>query len=123
MKKSEDSKKSLNKSIGIFLCSCAEEISKTIDFKSLTNSLQSLKDAETAPLCHLLCQEKDLDFLTTTIEKGKFKKVIIGACSPQNISKVFEKSFREKNIFPDCFEIVNIREGCAWVHEDDPSGA
>ena len=115
--------KETGKEIGIFLCSCAEEISKTIDFKSLTNSLQSLKDAETAPLCHLLCQEKDLDFLTTTIEKDKFKKVIIGACSPQNISKVFEKAFREKNLSPDCFEIVNIREGCAWVHENDSSGA
>jgi len=74
-------------------------------------------------LCHLLCQQKDLNFLTGTIEKNGFKKVIIAACSPQNISKLFEKAFREKGIDLDYFEIVNIREGCAWVHQEDSLNA
>src|SRR3990167_2423696 len=116
MKKSEDSKKSLNKSIGIFLCSCSEEISKTIDFKSLTASLKSIDDVKVIPVRHLLCQKEDLDFLAKSIEDNRFRKVIIAACSPQNISKVFEKAFIERVITLDYFEIVNIREGCAWVH-------
>ncbi|OGL39692.1 MAG: hypothetical protein A3C43_05360 [Candidatus Schekmanbacteria bacterium RIFCSPHIGHO2_02_FULL_38_11] len=123
MKKSEGTKKSLDKSTGIFLCSCSEEISKTINFDNLAEFLGSIPDVKVELVRHLLCQEPDLTFLAEEIEKNKYQKVIIAACSPQYITKIFEKSFLEKLVTLEYFEIVNIREGCAWVHIDNPSDA
>src|SRR3972149_7145467 len=123
MKKSREPKENSYKSTGIFLCSCSEEISKTINFENLAGFLGSMPDVRVEPVRHLLCQEPDLSFLAEEIEKNKYQNVIIAACSPQYITKIFEKSFLQKLITPEYFEIINIREGCAWVHSDNPLDA
>ena len=44
--------------------------------------------------------------------------MIIAACSPYPFEDKFKSALSEVGIDRDQFEIVNLREGCAWVHDD-----
>ncbi len=45
-------------------------------------------------------------------------KVIFAACAPYPFEIKFKKALASAGINPSQLEIVNLREGCAWVHDD-----
>jgi len=65
------------------------------------------------------CLKKSSDIIFDIIIKNKINGLIFAGCTPQIIEIKLIHEFKKKNLENIPFEIVNIREQCAWVHNID----
>lgn len=100
--------------IALILCNCGKTLENYINFSKVqahfqsTSQILSFQD---------LCFEDRLNEFMRLIEEKDFSHIIIAACSPQIIEMVIE--YKLKTVQHQLnFEIVNIREQCAWVHKN-----
>jgi len=121
--------------VGVVLCRCGGSISSVIDCNQVTNEVLQLPG-----VCNVLeisqaCNEEGAGMIVAQAAEWDLDKVVLAACRccgleqicfsctdrrvmcQQNLSRSFPLGY-DRNI-----EFVNIREQCAWVHQDDPVGA
>ena len=106
--------------IAVLICNCGGQISKTIDLSLLAKKAKELDGVVVVKEFDLLCTKDAIE------EMKKIAKevdgVIIAGCS-ERLSLNFPEE-RIKMIFKEIkkdigmFEVANIREQCAWLHED-----
>jgi heterodisulfide reductase subunit A len=101
--------------VGIVLCNCNHEISGTIDIKAVEKYLSAVKNVVSIIGFENVCQERNIRKMKKWIRDNFITKVVLGACSPRTHQQVFCDLMNQVGI--DIFEIANIREQCAWVHE------
>lgn len=111
-------------SIGVVLCGCAGQISDVINLEavgSFAASLPGVKRVETLPLA---CFDDGKEQIRDLLKQGSaINRFVIGACSHRTHEPLFQRLAAEAGINPYLTEMVNLREHCAWVHQNDPSGA
>jgi heterodisulfide reductase subunit A len=102
--------------IGIFICKCESCVAHAIIIDELLNFSKSLPG-----VIHV----EDMDFLCLELEEASKKmldanvgKVVFAACAPYPFEVKFKRALASAGINPSQLEIVNLREGCAWVHVD-----
>jgi heterodisulfide reductase subunit A len=102
--------------IGIFICKCESCVAHALKIDELLNFSKSLPD-----VIHV----EDMDFLCLELEEASQKmadanvgKVVFAACAPYPFEIKFKRALTSAGINPSQLEIVNLREGCAWVHDD-----
>jgi len=49
--------------------------------------------------------------------------VLVAGCTPRTLAPRFRTACEEAGLDGDLFELVDIREGCAWVHQGEPEAA
>ncbi len=121
--------------VGVVLCRCGGSISSVIDCNQVTNEVLQLPG-----VCNVLeisqaCNEEGASMIVAQAAEWDLDKVVLAACRccgleqicfsctdrrvmcQQNLSRGLPLGY-DRNI-----EFVNIREQCAWVHQDDPVGA
>ncbi len=49
--------------------------------------------------------------------------MLVAGCTPRTLEPRFQAACEEAGLKGDLFELVDIREGCAWVHQDEPEAA
>ncbi|UCG68283.1 MAG: CoB--CoM heterodisulfide reductase iron-sulfur subunit A family protein [Thermoplasmata archaeon] len=115
---SEDSQNKINESesIGIFICRCGTSIADSLQMDEILEFSKNLLDVEYARNIDFLCLE--LEEIKKRITDANVGKVIFAACSPYPFIARFKKAVAEAGIDPSLLEIVDIREGCAWIHKD-----
>jgi heterodisulfide reductase subunit A len=104
--------------IGLYLCECGPNIAEAINLDEITEAVK--KDNKVAGIERhkLLCSNDGKNFLAETIKKNKFERVVIAACSPKQHEGTFMEVLSKANLNPYMFQLVNIREQCAWVTPD-----
>ncbi|MEE9151368.1 MAG: FAD-dependent oxidoreductase, partial [Thermoplasmata archaeon] len=105
--------------IGIFVCKCGNCISDALKIDEILKSSKSLPEVDFAERIDFLCLE--LEEVEKKIADSNVGKVIFAACAPYPFEVKFKKALSCIGINPSLLEIVNLREGCAWVHEDKQS--
>jgi heterodisulfide reductase subunit A-like polyferredoxin/coenzyme F420-reducing hydrogenase delta subunit len=98
---------------GIFLCTCDKTITKSINFKKVAKELRPL--TEVVEVADLLCH-RDISYITQYLrwkDERRLDRIIIGACPGSRKGRVFRDILRDKELV-----MVDIREGCGWVHSD-----
>jgi heterodisulfide reductase subunit A len=109
-----------NSDIGVFLCDCGGKISNKIDFSQLSNHASLLNNVKTVKRHEFLCGDEGQAAIKTAIKDG-IGQVVIGACSPKLYEKFFMQLIEESGLNPYFLEIANLREQCAWVHNEVPA--
>ncbi len=104
--------------ISIFVCDCGGEISKTVDVNDLKKYSASLPNVVSCVLHSNLCSSEGLEVVKHEIKNNNADRVIIAACSPRIMQKRFENALAEVDLNRYMLERANIREQCAWVHDD-----
>jgi heterodisulfide reductase subunit A-like polyferredoxin/coenzyme F420-reducing hydrogenase delta subunit len=84
--------------IGVFLCSCGKTL-KT-DFRKISKDLEKLDKVAVVQKVERLCTEDGLAYIVDDLRRKDLDKA------------------EEMGLEPLGVEIVNIREECAWVHDD-----
>jgi coenzyme F420-reducing hydrogenase delta subunit/Pyruvate/2-oxoacid:ferredoxin oxidoreductase delta subunit len=51
------------------------------------------------------------------------ERVLVAGCTPRTLAPRLRAACREGGLDGNLFHMVDIREGCAWVHGSDPSAA
>ncbi len=103
---------------GVFLCTCNDTISVTIDMKELNARCKEMEGVVHVETVDFLCHRRSREHLSDTIKKGKLDRVVVGACSPLLYLKEFEEASTKSGLMPSMVEMANIREQCSWIQSE-----
>ncbi|MEW6566814.1 MAG: 4Fe-4S binding protein [Chloroflexota bacterium] len=110
-------------SIGVVLCGCEGEISRTIDLKAVSHYAAGLPGVQAVKVLPLACFPEGQEQLTELLRSKAIDRLLVGACSPRTHEPLFQRVVTSAGLNPYMLEVVNLREQCAWVHAGDPAGA
>ncbi|MGB9882321.1 MAG: FAD-dependent oxidoreductase [Methanomassiliicoccales archaeon] len=101
--------------IGLFICHCGTNIAGVVNIESLKEHFSS---ESTYVLDHLfLCSKAGQEMIINAVKENHLDKVVIAACSPKHHGEIFKECLGQV-INPYLWEMVNIREQCAWTTSD-----
>jgi len=109
--------------IAIALCGCAGEISNVVDLQAVADYAAALPKVEKVEILPLACFQAGQERLIEWITQGRTNRLVIGACSHRTHEPLFQRLMTEAGFNPYLVEMVNLREHCALVHPNDPTGA
>jgi len=109
------------KKIGIFLCSCGNTISKTINFKEIIDYFKSFNEVELIEENSFLCKPEILIGFKKKIKDNNLNGVIVAACSLQLKGTFFRKALEEARLNFNLLSLVNLREQCTMTYKGKKS--
>ncbi|MBN2029469.1 CoB--CoM heterodisulfide reductase iron-sulfur subunit A family protein [bacterium] len=108
--------------IGVYVCECGPNIAERVDIDRVIKVISSLEEFEDIELVvkryKLLCSNDGQAFLKNEIESNALTHLVVAACSPRDHESTFMNVCKKTNLNPYLFNMVNIREHCAWVIPD-----
>jgi len=102
---------------GVFICKCGGSINN-IDFQAISNYIHSFNQIDCIKESQAFCLPEGKDLIKREIIDSTLDRVIIIGCSLEEKRKIFEGILKECGLSPQALTMVNIRERCAWVHQD-----
>jgi coenzyme F420-reducing hydrogenase delta subunit/NAD-dependent dihydropyrimidine dehydrogenase PreA subunit len=128
--------------MGILVCKCGGAISNHVDVQAVCEEAVSWPGVVYSTSLSHSCLPESSKIIAEIIETHQLDRVVLAACSCCTLDQVcdsctYQRVRAKKNmgIFPRNrqqnehmvgfrnFELVNIREQCAWVHSDDHAAA
>src|SRR5512138_217893 len=104
--------------IGVFVCHCGENISRTVDVERVAAAAQKLGGVAIAIDYKYMCSDPGQNLLKKAVTEHNLDGIVVAACSPRMHEKTFRKAAAAAGLNPYLCEMANIREHCSWVHED-----
>ena len=109
--------------VGVFVCDCGSSISEVVDLDAVVAGAARLPAVVHAERAAFLCFPEALSQLKQVLEAHNLNRVVVGACSSRTHAPLFQRAVREVGLNPYLLETINLREQCAWVHQDQPAQA
>ncbi len=121
--------------IGVFLCRCGGSISSVIDFTTVARKLADVAGITLIKEVAQACTEAGAREIASQVTEQQLQRVVLAACRCCNLEQVCysctdrrlmcQQYLDQQVILPDNIPVqfCNIREQCAWVHQDDPKNA
>ncbi|NWG04126.1 MAG: CoB--CoM heterodisulfide reductase iron-sulfur subunit A family protein [Syntrophaceae bacterium] len=106
--------------IGVFLCHCGEELKKNLSISDLANGTRQLREVVHVEEVSLACLPEDLELIKKRIGEHGLNRIVIAGCSRLEIRGPMEEMAKGMGFNPYLIEYANIREQCAFVHENYP---
>ncbi|MFC1950023.1 CoB--CoM heterodisulfide reductase iron-sulfur subunit A family protein, partial [Chloroflexota bacterium] len=100
-----------------------EEISSIVDINGLVEYSKGLPGVVYAAQVPFLCQKDTLDKVVGEIKKSKANRLIFAACPSAICGGLISEAMKEAGLGQAFMQFVNLREGVAWVHKDQPEAA
>ena len=104
--------------IGVFICHCGENISRTVDVERVAREVGLLPGVSFSTDYKYMCSDPGQNLLKNAIQEQKLTHIVVAACSPRMHEKTFRKAVEAAGLNPFLCEMANIREHCSWVHEN-----
>ena len=104
--------------IGVFICHCGENISRTVDVERVARDVGKLPGVSFSTDYKYMCSDPGQNLLKKAIQEQKLTHIVVAACSPRMHEKTFRKAVEAAGLNPFLCEMANIREHCSWVHEN-----
>jgi len=104
--------------IGVFVCHCGENISRTVDVEKVAEAAGRLTGVAYATDYKYMCSDPGQGLLKKAVAEHGLDGIVVAACSPRMHEKTFRKAAAAAGLNPFLVEMANIREHCSWVHED-----
>ena len=109
--------------IAVFLCKCYGEINHVIDLDSLQKKLENNPSVVFSSVVESLCPADDITKAASRMRESGAEKVVIGGCSHLARGGAIIDGLRKRGIKRSAIGLVDLREACAWIHQDDPERA
>jgi len=135
----------ISERIGVIICECGDLIAEIIDTGAVIEQASQWPNVVHTQILPYSCSSDAGNLIQTAVEAYALDRVVLAACSCCNIDQVCfsctyqrvrckdnlglfapikESGIRSRKAARLAqFEFVNIREQCAWVHQDDPQAA
>jgi heterodisulfide reductase subunit A len=107
----------------VLLCSCFGEIDGVLPLEGIAGKLRQWGDGLSVYVMPSLCMEQDAERIETLLKKEGADSVVAGGCSPRARREALRRALEKAGIDPVRCADVDLREGCAWIHRNDPAGA
>ncbi len=109
--------------VGVFVCHCGINIAGTVDVEALRAYAEGLPHVVYAGRNLFTCSGDTQAALQAIIHEHGINRVVVASCSPRTHEPLFQETLREAGLNPYLFELANIRDQCAWVHQGQPEAA
>jgi len=109
--------------IGVFVCHCGINIAGTVDVEAVADYGRTLPDVAYATDCMFACSTDQLQEIKNAIRAHNLNRVVVASCTPRTHEPLFRNALRDAGLNPYLFELANIREQDAWVHQGQPQAA
>ncbi len=109
--------------VGVFVCSCGPDISRTIDVQTVSRYAETLPDVVYSNVMDFACFPEGLARIKNAIQSYQLNRVVVAGCSNRTHEPLFQRMMRQVRLNAYLLELVNIREHCAWVHQEQPEAA
>ncbi len=109
--------------IGVFICHCGINIAGTVDVEAVADYVRTLPNVSYATDCMFACSTDQLQEIRDAISVHNLNRVVVASCTPRTHEPLFRITLRDAGLNPYLFELANIREQDAWVHQDEPQAA
>ena len=104
--------------IGVYVCECGNNIADNVDIDKVIEVVSPMRNVEFVEKYRLLCSEDGKEFLKQSIQEHELTHLVVAACSPKQHEITFMNICVASGLNPYLFQMVNIREQCAWVTAD-----
>lgn len=109
--------------IGVFICHCGTNIASVVDVEAVAEYARSLGGVVYAQDTLYTCSQDSQEVIKQTILDKDLNRVIVASCTPRTHEPLFKATLREAGLNEYMFEMVNIREQCSWVHQQESDRA
>ncbi len=109
--------------IGVFVCHCGINIAGVVDVETVAEFAATLPNVKYATHCMFACSTDQLQEIKQAIKDHGLNRVVVASCTPRTHEPLFRNTLREAGLNPYLFELANIREQDAWVHQSEPETA
>jgi heterodisulfide reductase subunit A len=106
------------KKIGVYVCSCFDTITDKINFDEMITFVEILPGVAIVKRHGSLCSTQGQKFLAEECKSNDFDAVVVAACTPKIYESTIGKGIIEGGLNKYQYDLANIREQCAWIHED-----
>jgi heterodisulfide reductase subunit A len=103
--------------IGVFICRCGGKIDSFIDVVRLEKEIKNLPKVAAAQIMNYPCSIKSREDIKKIIKDKNLSRIVIAGCTPRTHQKLFSSLCQEIGLSRSAFEMANIREQCASVHQ------
>ena len=104
--------------IGVYVCHCGANIAGTVDVAQVIEYAKGLPSVAVARDYKFMCSDPGQDLIRNDIKEQGLNRVVVASCSPRLHEPTFRRTLASADLNPYLFEMANIREQCAWVHQD-----
>ncbi|MDZ7368378.1 MAG: FAD-dependent oxidoreductase, partial [candidate division KSB1 bacterium] len=104
--------------IGVYVCHCGVNISSTVDVEAVRDFAAKQPCVVQARAYKFMCSNAGQDLIKKDIKANGINRVVVAACSPLMHELTFRTAAQDAGLNPYLVQIANIREQCAWVHDD-----
>jgi heterodisulfide reductase subunit A len=104
--------------IGVYICHCGSNIAGVVDVAEVARWAANLPDVAVARDYRFMCSNLGQELIKKDVEELGLDRVVVASCTPRMHEPTFQRAIAEAGLNPYFFEMANIREQCAWVHED-----
>jgi len=104
--------------IGVYICHCGSNIAGIVDVEKVTEFAKNLPSVAIARDYKFMCSDPGQELIKNDIKELGINRVVVASCSPRLHEPTFRRALVSAGLNPYLFEMANIREHCAWVHED-----
>jgi len=112
----------MSSKIGVYICECGPNIADNVDIDAIIERLSSLEEYQDKEFIFkrykLLCSNEGKEFLENEIRENEITHLVVAACSPKDHDTTFINVCKKTQLNPYLYQMVNIREQCAWIIPD-----
>jgi heterodisulfide reductase subunit A-like polyferredoxin len=103
--------------LGVAICECGGQIESNLDLEAIVTQISDLPEVTTIRRLRFGCSPDGIDALQATIAEAGLDEVLVAGCTPRTLEPRFRAACEEVGLEGNRFKLVDIREGCAWVHQ------
>ena len=104
--------------VGVYVCHCGANIASVVDVADVAQWASDLPDVVVSRDYRFMCSSLGQELIQNDIKEFGLDRVVVASCSPRMHEPTFQRAVAGAGLNPYFFEMANIREQCAWVHED-----
>ena len=106
---------------GVFLCECGGNISGVLDLDDLSHEARALDGVVSVAVQQFLCGTEGHRQIADAVEERGLDHIVVASCSPRFQGPTFERIARDLRLGENAVAFANLREGCSFVHRNEPA--
>jgi heterodisulfide reductase subunit A len=109
--------------IGVFVCHCGINIASVVDVEAVRDYAKTLPFVQHVENNLFTCSQDTQELIKDRIKEHNLNRVVVASCTPRTHEPTFQETIKEAGLNKYLFQMANIRDQGAWVHQNEPEKA